>query len=125
MLSTGNQSAIVIGAYLFEGLTLDPQKGLECWVIINSPSNTGIIATMRKIMIQPNDTLTFKSGTNPEKNWRGIEDIHDEVVVQPNSLIESDIYINYNAKHHQSDRMGGWEAVFTAFKGNLITAFLP
>jgi len=111
----GENSTLVIRAYLHEGLEL--RKDFECYVIIQAPAQTGIVTTVKKLSFHDNDTLIFQSGSNPDKVWlKNDEEKYKEIVSIPQPGEESNIYLKFKPNTEESGHMAGFEIAFTAFK---------
>jgi hypothetical protein len=120
---SGNDSFLVITAYLHKGLELQPD--FQCYVIVQAPNDIGIVTTVKKASIHDNDTLTFQSGTNPERVWRqNDEDVGREIVSVPQEGQQSNIYLKFKPSTNQSEHMAGFEIAFTAFKSKQIVLSL-
>ncbi len=116
---SGNESFLVITAYLYQGLEL--QQDFQCYVIVQAPINSGIVTTVKKASIHDNDTLTFQSGTNPERVWqKNDEDFGEEIVSVPQEGEQSNIYLKFKPSTNRSEHMAGFEIAFTAFKSKQI-----
>jgi len=112
---SGNASFLVITAYLHQGLEL--QQDFQCYVIVQAPIDSGIVTTVKKASLHDNDTLSFQSGTNPERIWRhSNEDFGKEIVSVPQEGQQSNIYLRFKPSTIQSEHMAGFEIAFTAFK---------
>jgi hypothetical protein len=116
---SGNASFLVITAYLHQGLEL--QQDFQCYVIVQAPIDSGIVTTVKKASLHDNDTLSFQSGTNPERIWRqNNEDFGKEIVSVPQEGQQSNIYLKFKPSTIQSEHMAGFEIAFTAFKSKQI-----
>lgn len=109
-----NDSSIILKAYMHEGLKYE---SLDCYVIVKAPADIGIVLTVNKILINANDTLLFRSGSNPPRVWSGVEEIEDEIVAEPAPFGESDIMIQLKSRDSQSQFNAGFSLVLTTFRG--------
>ncbi|CAG2103626.1 unnamed protein product [Medioppia subpectinata] len=114
--SSGNDSVLVITAYLYEGLKLT--EGFECHVMVTAPRDMGIVTTIKKASFHDNDTFYFRSGSNPEKAWSPqTEDYRlKEIVAVPNRGEASNIFLRFKPSTNRSQHNAGFEIAFTAFK---------
>jgi len=114
--SSGNDSVLIITAYLYEGLKLT--DGFECHVMVTGPSDTGIVTTIKKASFHDNDTFYFRSGSNPEKAWspKGDDYKSKEIIAVPNGGEESNIFLRFKPNAKQTQHNAGFEIAFTAFR---------
>ncbi|XP_054159452.1 uncharacterized protein LOC128957673 [Oppia nitens] len=113
--ASGNQSVLVITAYLYEGLKLS--NDFECHILVYAPTNMGIVSTVKKVSFHDNDTLSFQSGTNPESVWipKGDDYKFKEIVAVPTNE-ESNMFLKFRPSVNRSNHMAGFEIAFTAYK---------
>ena len=113
----GNTSALVVTAYMHEGLEL--KDGYECYVIIRAPRNFGIVTTVKKISFHENDTLVFQSSSNEENVWLQNSEDHKykEIVALPKPDDSSSIRMKFVPSVKRSEHMAGFEIAFTSYRG--------
>ncbi|KAH9493966.1 Suppressor of tumorigenicity 14 protein [Dermatophagoides farinae] len=58
-------SFLNLGASILQGV--DVPDNYQCQLIVSSPANTGLILTFRKALLNEQDVITFRSGSNPRQ----------------------------------------------------------
>lgn len=119
--SSGNSSALVVTAYLHEGLELT--DGYECYVIVRAPKQYGIVSTVKKISFHDNDTLVFQSSSNPNNVWLKSDEDYKikEIIAEPIYEDQSSIRIKFTPSVKRSQHMAGFEIAFTSYRGKSFT----
>ena len=119
---TGNDSFVNVGANVPAGVNIVPNY--KCFLAIQSPPNRGLILTMRKTSLNDNDTITFRSGTNPERVWKqnigdDLQLMAEEIVTVVSKEHQSTISVKYVPTEGVSQNNAGFDLAVTVYRGNL------
>ncbi|KAI2808609.1 hypothetical protein RDWZM_005856 [Blomia tropicalis] len=117
--SVGNNSFVNIGASILQGIQI--VENYKCFFVVQSPPNRGLILTVRKASLNDNDTITFRSGTNPERVWK--QNIGDDLALNAEEVVTvvskdrpSTISVTYEPTVGESQFNAGFDLVVSVYK---------
>lgn len=113
-----------MGAAVVKDLDITPNY--KCRVVFASPPRRGLVLTVKKASLNANDTITFRSGTNPVKVWKEKQNdesgglTEEEVVTVVSTQYPASINVDYEPTVGKSQFNAGFELAVTVYRGEII-----
>lgn len=121
LTESGEGSFIHAGVAVIKDLEITPNY--KCHIVFTSPPGRGLVLTLKKESLNTNDTITFRSGTNPVRVWKEKQNdesgglLEEEIVTVVSNQNPASITVDYEPTVGKSDYNAGFEMAVTVYRG--------
>ena len=121
LTDSGDGSFIHAGAAVIKDLDITPNY--KCRIVFTSPPGRGLVLTVKKASLNANDTITFRSGTNPVRVWKEKQNdesgglMEEEIVTVASRQNPASITVDYEPTVGKSQYNAGFEMAVTVYRG--------
>lgn len=120
LTDSGDGSFIHAGAAVIKDLDITPNY--KCRIVFTSPPGRGLVLTVKKASLNANDTITFRSGTNPVRVWKEKQNdesgglMEEEIVTVASRQNPASITVDYEPTVGKSQYNAGFEMAVTVYR---------